>query len=101
MNSMCPVRTSRSTSTWRTWAEGCICGVLSITERYLQRPTVEYLPFVSWDPATEVGELDAFTRFWTWLSAQRSGAASAGRSLYAYCYNKGAENGEMRRIAGA
>ncbi len=70
-----------------------------ITERHLQRPTVQYLPFVSWDPATEVGELDAFTRFWSWLSAQRSGAASAGRSLYAYCYNKGAENGEMRRIA--
>jgi hypothetical protein len=63
-------------------------------------PAVEYLPFVSWDPETSTGELDAFARFWGWLRGQREAAAASDRSLHAYCYSKSAENSQMRRIAG-
>lgn len=74
-------------------------GVL-FTERYLgSPPVVEYRPFVSWDPSTSRGELDAFARFWDWLRDQRATAAASARSLRAYCYSKAAENGQMRRIA--
>ena len=62
-------------------------------------PTVDYRPFVSWDPSAVDGELDAFTRFWTWLQDQRRAADDGGRTLRAYCYSKAAENGQMRRIA--
>lgn len=75
-------------------------GVL-ITERDLgDPPSVEYLPFVSWDPSTSNGELDAFARFWEWLCGQRAAVATSGRSLRSYCYSKSAENSQMRRIAG-
>ena len=63
-------------------------------------PAVEYLPFVSWDPETSTGELDAFERFWGWLRSQRAAAAASDRSLRAYCFSKSAENSQMRRIAG-
>jgi predicted RecB family nuclease len=63
-------------------------------------PAVEYRPFVSWDPETSIGELDAFERFWEWLRGQREAAAASKRSLRAYCYSKSAENSQMRRIAG-
>ena len=38
-------------------------------------PTVDYLPFVSWDPSAADGELDAFARFW----ALAAGSAADGR----------------------
>jgi predicted RecB family nuclease len=60
--------------------------------------SVAYLPFVSWDPSIATGQLDAFARFWEWLRVQRSAAARSGRTLRAYCYNKGAEGTHMRRL---
>jgi predicted RecB family nuclease len=75
-------------------------GVL-LTERCVGRSdAVEYLPFVSWDLWTANGELDAFGRFWEWLCEKRASAASSDRTLRAYCYSEGAENTQMRRIAG-
>jgi predicted RecB family nuclease len=74
-------------------------GVL-FSQRHLgPAASVEYLPFVSWETSESTGELDAFTRFWSWLRDQRAEAAHAGRSVRAYCYNKGAEGTQMRRIA--
>jgi predicted RecB family nuclease len=58
----------------------------------------EYKPFVSWDPAIEVGELRAFKEFWDWLSALRAECAESGRTIRAYCFSKGAENGKMKRL---
>jgi len=74
-------------------------GVLLTTGHGEDDPMAAYLPFVSWDPATLTGELDAFARFWDWLRARRAEAARSGRSLRVYCYNKGAEGTHMRRIA--
>lgn len=59
----------------------------------------EYLPFFSWSPDTSVGELDAFLGFWEWFSELRNEAARTGTKLRAYCYNEGAENGQLRRLA--
>jgi predicted RecB family nuclease len=75
-------------------------GVLLTERRPGGPPAVEYLPFVSWDPETSTGELDAFERFWGWLRGQRAAAAVSGRWLRAYCFSKSAENSQMRRIAG-
>jgi predicted RecB family nuclease len=75
-------------------------GVLFTERRPSGPPAVEYLPFVSWDPETSTGELDAFERFWEWLRGQRAAAAASDRLLRAYCYSKSAENSQMRRIAG-
>ena len=60
--------------------------------------SVAYLPFVSWDPSTATGELDAFAGFWQWLRHRQSAATRAGKTLRAYCYNKGAEGTHMRRL---
>ncbi len=60
--------------------------------------SVAYLPFVSWDPSIATGQFDAFAAFWEWLRVQRSAAARSGRTLRAYCYNKGAEGTHMRRL---
>ncbi len=59
----------------------------------------EYVPFVSWNPDTARGEIDAFLAFWEWLTDLRREAAKRGTSLLAYCYSQGAENGQLRRIA--
>ncbi len=60
--------------------------------------SVAYLPFVSWDTSAAAGELDAFARFWEWWRDQRNAAARSGRTVRAYCYNKGAEGTHMRRL---
>jgi predicted RecB family nuclease len=74
-------------------------GVLVTEHHHGQAPTVDYRPFVSWDPSPADGELDAFTRFWDWLQDQRRAAVATGRTLRAYCYSKAAENTQLRRIA--
>jgi predicted RecB family nuclease len=57
-----------------------------------------FVPFVSWNPDTAVGEFEAFLAFWEWLTALRIEAARRGASLLAYCYSQGAENGQLRRL---
>ena len=57
------------------------------------------MAFVSWDPDTAAGEIDAFLAFWKWFSELRIEAARGGASLRAYCYSQGAENGQLRRLA--
>jgi predicted RecB family nuclease len=59
----------------------------------------EYLPFVSWDPDTAAGEIDAFKSFWGWFMELRTEAARQDASFRAYCYSQGAENGQLRRLA--
>jgi predicted RecB family nuclease len=59
----------------------------------------EFVPFVSWNPDTARGEIEAFLAFWEWLTDLRNEAAKRGASLLAYCYSQGAENGQMRRVA--
>jgi predicted RecB family nuclease len=61
--------------------------------------TSEYLPFVSWDPDTAAGEIDAFRSFWGWFTDLRTEAARQDASFRAYCYSQGAENGQLRRLA--
>ena len=61
--------------------------------------TSEYRPFVSWNPDTAAGEIDAFLDFWEWFTELRDEAARSGRSFRAYCYSQGAENGQLRRLA--
>ena len=70
-----------------------------LTEARGHEVSREYVPFVSWEPDTAVGELEAFSRFWGWLTGRRAEATSDGRTLRAYCYNKGAESTQMRRLA--
>jgi predicted RecB family nuclease len=59
----------------------------------------KYVPFVSWNPVTGRGEIDAFLAFWEWLKDLRREAVKRGASLLAYCFSQGAENGQLRRIA--
>jgi predicted RecB family nuclease len=65
------------------------------------RLNTEYKPFVSWDQHMEVAQLQAFKEFWDWLCGQRDECARTSRTLRAYCFSKGAENGQMKRIAPA
>ena len=58
-----------------------------------------YEAFVSWDRSVDAFEAN-FARFWGWLEAQRRLADDHGLTLKAYCYNAGAENGQMRAQAG-
>jgi predicted RecB family nuclease len=74
-------------------------GVLCTERDRAGAPDVRYLPFVSWDSPAQVAELDAFGRFWDWLRDRRQSAATSGRTVRAYCYSKGAENTQMRRLA--
>ena len=61
---------------------------------------VGYRAFVTWEPLGPASEAALFGEFWGWLGQLRSLAASSGLGLRAYCYNAGAENTQMRRIAG-
>jgi predicted RecB family nuclease len=80
--------------------EGCyMWGVLISDRRTMIGELTEYRSFVSWETPTENAELDAFARFWDWLTNLRQASELEGWSLRAYCYNAGAENGQMRRIA--
>ena len=57
------------------------------------------MPFATWDPDIEAGELLAFKDFWSWFRDLRAEAAREGASFKAYCYSKSAEQGQMTRLA--
>lgn len=58
-----------------------------------------YRPFHMWEPLTPAPELRLFRRFWEWLSGLREACRIRGLSFRAYCYNSGAETGQMKRIS--
>ena len=60
-----------------------------------------YRPFCTWDPMTSQAEAKVFAEFWAWLTGLRQGVAAAGLVFRAFCYNAGAENTQLRRIAAA
>ena len=79
--------------------EGCYLWGALVTDRRGAAPTVRYMPFVTWDPDIEAGELIAFKDFWSWFRDLRAQAADEGASFKAYCYSKSAEQGQMTRLA--
>ncbi|HET9058552.1 MAG TPA: TM0106 family RecB-like putative nuclease [Acidimicrobiales bacterium] len=60
-----------------------------------------YVPFVTWEALSSDEEVALFARFWRWLDQLRGRARGTGLKLVAYCYNAGAENGQMTRLAPA
>ena len=81
-------------------ADGCyLWGALLNVRETSGAVTSEYMAFVSWNPDTAAGEIDAFLAFWEWFTELRSEAARGGASFRAYCYSQGAENGQLRRLA--
>lgn len=63
-----------------------------------------YRAFATWDALDGrdgLGESGLFAEFWAWLQDLRERTAEAGLTFRAYCYNAGAENGQMRRLAAA
>jgi predicted RecB family nuclease len=79
--------------------DGCYLWGALVTDRRGEVPTVRYMPFVTWDPDIEAGELIAFKDFWSWFSDLRAEASGDGASFKAYCYSKSAEQGQMTRVA--
>ena len=80
--------------------DGCYLWGALVTDRRAPTPTARYLSFATWDPDLAAGELVAFKDFWSWLTDERARAVAEGASFRAYCYSRGAEEGEMKRIAG-
>jgi predicted RecB family nuclease len=80
-------------------ADGCYLWGALITDWRAPKPTPTYRPFAYWGDDLALGETLAFTDFWTWMKDERRAAKKAGASFRAYCYNEGAENGQMTRIA--
>ena len=76
-------------------------GVLLSDRNGSDRQPAKYKSFVSWDQPLEVAELEAFKEFWDWLCGQREACVEENRTLRAYCFSKGAENGKMKRMAPA
>ena len=58
-----------------------------------------YRAFVTWEPLTPDVEAENSLRFWRWLMEIRQGCHEAGMTFAAYCYNAGAENTYLRRLA--
>jgi predicted RecB family nuclease len=79
--------------------DGCYLWGALVTDRRGALAMTRYVPFASWDPDIERGELEAFTAFWTWLSEERARAQTGGATFRAYCYSRSAEEGQMKRIA--
>ena len=80
-------------------AEGCYLWGALVTDRRRSPPTSRYVPFATWDPDLDRGELVAFSGFWGWLAGERARARADGATFRAYCYSKSAEEGQMKRIA--
>ena len=80
--------------------DGCYLWGALVTDRRLPSPVARYVSFATWDADLEAGELVAFKDFWSWLTDVRARAAAEGATFRAYCYSRGAEEGEMKRIAG-
>jgi len=57
-----------------------------------------YRAFVSWEPMTPEVEGALFVDFWCWLAQMTEMVVDSGASFRAYCYNAGAENGQLRRL---
>ncbi|QXC61108.1 ribonuclease H-like domain-containing protein [Aquihabitans sp. G128] len=60
-----------------------------------------YHAAASWDPPGPAVQAAVFVEFWTWLEAQRTAAAAAGRSLVTYCWYRGAESRALKEGAAA
>ena len=58
-----------------------------------------YRSFHTWEPLTPATELSLFRSFWEWLTSLRETCRIRGPSFHAYCYNAGAETGQMKRIS--
>jgi predicted RecB family nuclease len=80
--------------------DGCYLWGALVTDRRVPSSEARYVSFVTWDPDLAAGELVAFKDFWSWLTDERARAAAEGASFCSYCYSRGAEEGEMKRIAG-
>jgi predicted RecB family nuclease len=80
-------------------ADGCYLWGALVTDRRHADVISTYVPFATWDPDLQSGELDAFARFWSWLREQRAEAAADGATFRAYCYYRSAEEGQLTRIA--
>jgi predicted RecB family nuclease len=80
--------------------EGCYLWGTLLNVRAAAGPeSATFIPFASWNPDIEAGEIEAFLGFWEWFSELRRGAARRGFTFRAYCYHKAAENGQLRRLA--
>jgi len=80
--------------------EGCYLWGTLLNERGASGSVASaFVPFVSWNPDTALGEIEAFLTFWEWFTELRSEAVRRGASFRAYCYSQGAENGQLRRLA--
>ena len=80
--------------------DGCYLWGALVTDRRLPSPQARYVSFVTWDADLGAGELLAFKDFWSWLVDLRARAGAEGATFRAYCYSRGAEEGEMKRIVG-
>jgi predicted RecB family nuclease len=58
-----------------------------------------YRAFATWEPLTPEAEADNSLQFWQWLMDIRRRCHDAGMTFAAYCYNAGAENTYLRRLA--
>jgi predicted RecB family nuclease len=58
-----------------------------------------YRAFATWEPLTPKVEAENSLRFWQWLMNIRRQCHDAGMTFAAYCYNAGAENTYLRRLA--
>ncbi len=73
--------------------DGCYLWGALVVDRRESEPMARYVPFVSWDPDIEAGEVVAFKEFWSWFTGERAKAVAEGATFRAYCYSKSAENG--------
>jgi predicted RecB family nuclease len=58
-----------------------------------------YRAFATWAPLTPEVERENSLRFWRWLTDIRQRCRENGWTFAAYCYNAGAENTYLRRLA--
>jgi predicted RecB family nuclease len=79
--------------------DGCYLWGALVTDRRASPPTSDYVAFASWDHDLAAGQLVAFAAFWTWFTERRAHVRADGASFRAYCYHRGAEEGQMRPIA--
>lgn len=79
--------------------DGCYLWGALVTDHRAGEPTARYVPFATWDPDIEAGELLAFKDFWTWFSDERARAGAEGATFRAYCYSKSAEQAQLHRLA--
>jgi predicted RecB family nuclease len=79
--------------------DGCYLWGALVSDRRRAVLMQRYVPFVTWDPDIEGGELFAFDEFWSWFRALRAEAADEGMTFRSYCYSKSAEQTQMTRLA--